>query len=54
MQKIFYGDNLKKLNETEGKEQYQVKISSRFRASENLDDDDDDVNISRVWGTIVT
>jgi hypothetical protein len=35
------------------KEQYQVKISNRFAALENLDDDnddDDDVDINRVWG----
>jgi hypothetical protein len=29
--------NVKKLNEVEGKEQYQVKISNRFAALENLD-----------------
>jgi hypothetical protein len=33
--------NLKKLNDVKVKEQYQVKISSRFAALENLDDDDD-------------
>jgi hypothetical protein len=27
--------NLKKLNEVEGKEQYRVEISNRFRALEN-------------------
>jgi hypothetical protein len=32
--KIF---NLKKLNETEGKVQYQVKISKRFASLENLE-----------------
>jgi hypothetical protein len=33
--------NLKKLNEVEGKEEYQVKISNRFTALENLCDDGD-------------
>jgi hypothetical protein len=28
--------NLKKLNEVEGKEQYQVKVSNRLAASEKL------------------
>jgi hypothetical protein len=42
--------NLKKPNFVEVKEQYQVRISNRFAALENLDeDDDDDVNISRAW-----
>jgi hypothetical protein len=30
---------LKDLNEAEGKEQYKVKMSHRFAALENLDDD---------------
>jgi hypothetical protein len=30
--------NLKKLSDVEVKEWYQVKISNRFAASENLDD----------------
>jgi hypothetical protein len=34
--------NLKQLNEVEGKEQYQVKISHRFTALENLRDVDMD------------
>jgi hypothetical protein len=38
-----------KLNEVEGKEQYQVEISNRFAALENLDDD---VDINRAWETI--
>jgi hypothetical protein len=29
--------NLNKLNEVEGKEQYQAEISNRFSALENLD-----------------
>jgi hypothetical protein len=41
--------NLKKLNKAEGKEQYQVKISNRFIALENLDDD---MDINRAWETI--
>jgi uncharacterized metal-binding protein YceD (DUF177 family) len=42
--------NLQNLSNLEDKEQYQVKISNRFAALENLDDDDDDVDIRRVWG----
>jgi hypothetical protein len=34
--------NLKKLNDMEVKEVYQVKIIIRFAALENFDDDDDD------------
>jgi hypothetical protein len=34
--------NLKKVNDGEVKEQYQVKISHRFAALENLDADDVD------------
>jgi hypothetical protein len=41
--------NLKKLNEAEGKEQYQVEISNRFTALENLDTE---VDINRTWQTI--
>jgi hypothetical protein len=33
---------IKKLNDMEVKEQYQVKISNKFAALENYDDDDDD------------
>jgi hypothetical protein len=40
---------LKKLNETEGKEQYLVEISSRCAALENLHND---VDINRAWETI--
>jgi hypothetical protein len=40
--------NLKKLNEVQGKEKYQVKLSNRFAVLENLDDDDD-VDINRAW-----
>jgi len=48
--------NLKKLNDVEVKKQYQVKISNRFAALENLDDDDDDdddVDINRIWESII-
>jgi hypothetical protein len=41
--------NLKKLNDVEVKEQYQVKISNSFAALENLDDD---VDITRAWESI--
>jgi hypothetical protein len=41
--------NLKKLKEGEDKEQYRVKISSRFAALENLDME---VDINRAWETI--
>jgi hypothetical protein len=41
--------HLKKLNKIEGKQQYQVEISNRFTALENLDND---VDINRVWDTI--
>jgi hypothetical protein len=40
--------NIEKLNKVEGKEEYQVKISNRFAASENLDD----VDINRTWETV--
>jgi hypothetical protein len=42
--------SLKKLNDVAFKEQYQVKISNRFPALENFDDDD--VDISRAWENI--
>jgi hypothetical protein len=41
--------NLKKLNEGEVKEQYQVTIKNRFSALENLKDSGD---ISRAWDAI--
>jgi hypothetical protein len=41
--------NLKKLNEVEGKEECQFKISNKFPALENLDDD---VDITRACGTV--
>jgi hypothetical protein len=49
--------DLKRLNDVIVKEQYQVKISNKFAALENLDDnddddDDDDVDISRALESI--
>ena len=41
--------NLRKLNELEVRRQYQIKISNRFAASENLSDDED---INRAWEDI--
>jgi ribosomal protein S25 len=41
--------NLKKLNERDVKEQYQVTIRNKFAALENLEDNGD---INRVWGNI--
>jgi hypothetical protein len=40
---------LKKLNEWEIKEKYQVTIKNRFSALENLEDNGD---INRAWDTI--
>jgi hypothetical protein len=40
--------NLKRLNDVEVKEKYQVKISYRFPALDNLDN----VHIDRAWGSI--
>jgi hypothetical protein len=37
----------KKLNDIEGKEQYQAQISNRFTALENFDDD---LDINRALG----
>jgi 50S ribosomal subunit-associated GTPase HflX len=39
-------DNLRKLNELEVKKQYQINISNKFAALENLRDSKD---IDRVW-----
>jgi hypothetical protein len=41
--------NLKKLNEINGKEKYNVEISNRFEA---LEDMDIEVEINSVWETI--
>jgi len=41
--------NLRKLNELEVRKQYQIKISNRFEALENLSDSQD---INRAWENI--
>ena len=41
--------NLRKLNEPEVREQYQIEITIRFAALENLNDDKD---INRTWENI--
>jgi hypothetical protein len=41
--------NRGKLNELEVREQYQIKISNRFAALENLNDSED---INRAWENI--
>jgi len=41
--------NLRKLNEPEVREQYQIEIKNRFVALENSDDDDD---VNRTWENI--
>ena len=41
--------NLRKLNEPEVREQYQIEITNRFAALENLNDDED---INRTWENI--
>ena len=41
--------NLRKLNEPEVREQYQIEITNRFAALENLSDDED---VDRTWGNI--
>jgi len=41
--------NLRKLNELEVREWYQIKISNRFDAMENLNDSED---INRAWKNI--
>jgi hypothetical protein len=49
MQKLDTGRfNLKKLNEGEGKEWYQVKIWKRFTTFKNLDHD---MDINKAWET---
>jgi hypothetical protein len=44
-----FRQSFKKLNSMEVKEQYQIKISNRFAALGNLDDN---VDISRTWESI--
>jgi len=41
--------NLRKLNELEFRQQYQIEITKRFAALKNLSDDED---INRVWENI--
>ena len=41
--------NLMKLNEPEVREQYQIEITNRFSALENLSDDED---VNRTWENI--
>jgi len=41
--------NLRKLNETGVREQYQIEITNRFAALENLNDDED---VNRTWENI--
>ena len=41
--------NLRKLNEPEVREQYQIEITSRFAALENLNDDK---GVDRTWENI--
>jgi len=40
---------LRKLNEPEVREQYQIEITNRFTALENLNDDED---VDRTWENI--
>jgi len=40
---------LRKLNEPEVREQYQIEITNRFAASESFSDDED---VHRTWGNI--
>ena len=41
--------NLRKLNEPEVREHYQIEIKSRFSAFENMNDDED---VNRIWENI--
>jgi len=41
--------NLRKLNEPEVREQYQIEVTNRFAALENLNDDED---VNRTWENI--
>jgi len=41
--------NLRKSNEPEVREQYQIEITNRFAALENLDDDEE---VNRTWENI--
>jgi len=41
--------NLRKLNDLDVRKQYQIKVSDRFRALENLNESE---HINRVWENI--
>jgi len=41
--------NLSKLNELKVRKQYQIEITNRFAALENLNEDED---VNRIWGNI--
>jgi len=41
--------NLRKLNEPEVREQYQIKVTNRFAALENVNDEED---VNRTWENI--
>jgi len=41
--------NLRKLNEPEVREEYQIEITNMFAALENLNDDED---VNRTWENI--
>ena len=41
--------NLRKLNELEVRKQYQIEVTNRFVALENLNDDED---VNRTWENI--
>ena len=41
--------NLSKLNKLEVRKEYQVEITNRFEALENLNEDED---VNRIWGNI--
>ena len=41
--------NLRKLNEPEVRERYQIKITNRFAALKNVNDDED---VNRIWENI--
>jgi len=41
--------NLRKLNEREVRKHYQIEITNRFAALENLNDDED---VNRTWENI--
>ena len=43
--------NLRKLNEPEVREQYQIEKTKRFAALENMNDDED---VNRTWENIKT